>query len=77
MDSSSRCLITVMDKWAKRAFLRVVGGVSTSIYVCTKAHISKIYAYTHTCTYIHIYIHKGIRPISYKASPATLVLDFS
>ena len=28
----SRCLKTVMDKWAKCAFLRVVGGLSIYIY---------------------------------------------
>ena len=33
LDFRSRCLIPVLDKWAKCAFLRVVGGVSIYIYI--------------------------------------------
>ena len=33
LDFRSRCLTTVLDKWAKCAFLRVVGGVSIYIYI--------------------------------------------
>ena len=32
-DFRSRCLITVMDKWAKCAFLRVVAGGGEHIYI--------------------------------------------
>ena len=44
-DFRSRCLVTVMDKWAERAFLRVVGG-GEHIY---------IYTCIHRYTYMHIY----------------------
>ena len=39
-----RCLRTVMDKWAKCAFPRVVGWVSVYIYICI-------------CTAMYIYIY--------------------
>ena len=47
----SRCLITVMDKWATCAFLRVVGGglsISNNIYT---------YIHTHENVQIHIYMY--------------------
>ena len=48
LDFRSRCLITVMDKLAKCAFLRVVGGVSIYIY---------IYIYTHEHAWITLSIY--------------------
>ena len=52
LDFRSRCLITVMNKWAKCAFLRVVAGVSIYIYICIyiyMCHILDIYIYMLLC----------------------------
>ena len=42
-----RCLITVMDKWAKSAVPRVVGGVSIYLFIFIHIHI---YMHRHTHT---------------------------
>ena len=44
-DFRSRCLITVMDKWAKCEFLRVVGGEHICVY---------IYTCMYMCTYVYV-----------------------
>ena len=56
-----RCLITVMDKWAKCAFLLVVGGVSIYIYI----HILIV-------IYIYLYVH-----IMFGRVGGTLVFDLT
>ena len=56
-----RCLIAVMDRCAKCAFSRVVGGVSIYIYIYThvRLHVLSICGCMHIYTYIyiHIYVH--------------------
>ena len=54
-----RCLITFMDKWAKCAFPRVVGGLGEHTYIYIHILYLSIYIFIYVSKHVLIYVYQS------------------